>query len=576
MKASVEAEIQRILPFLPTTPPDETLEIIKSRRFLKDKRLIYGCEWVYDEVEQKKVRKVKVTCTACGGEDYLPYVSGGCGRYGSSWGFIDTTGTAVTDGNNCLCPCCGCGTAAMSRPSKNHAHRMNDHIFMSIHKVEGHLAVLSWLITKLVTHDGEVRWKSDLYEGAVIIDKTIVRVRGFFKYMYSMTWLDHWEYTQRFDYQFGAFHRDEVIWSGYEETDGTECEKSALVEYLKLNGALYAMEYLKLWLKHPNVENLVTAGFGDILNDCIDDATGYFNCYSKKNFDIKRVENTLDFKKVKPIDILGIEREDIPIARQGNVQKLNFYKRIKNHFGVVLDDEQLEFCKKLYYAHLWELIEFAEDNGVKVGIIHLLNYFKAQADKQKTDYDKTLVGASQMRDYWGMLKKVYNGLPPELLYPKDLRRAHDEIAERIREVENRAVNEKIVERAVALSKFILIDEDAGLMIRPAATHKEFVEEGKKLSHCVATYAKRHADAVTNIFFIRKTAEPDKPFYTLELNLTARKPYVVQNRGKGNRARTEEVERFEAAWLEHVKNIISKEKKNVKRSSKQRELARAGA
>lgn len=181
-----------------------------------------------------------------------------------------------------------------------------------------------------------------------------------------------------------------------------------------------------------------------------------------------------------------------------------------------------------------------------------------------------------MRDYWGMLKKVYNGLPPELLYPKDLRRAHDEIAERIREVENKAVNEKIEARSAELAKFILIDEDAGLMIRPAATHKEFVEEGKKLSHCVATYAKRHADAVTNIFFIRRTAEPDKPFYTLELNLTAREPYVVQNRGKGNRARTEEVERFEAAWLEHVKNIISKEKKNVKRSSKQRELARAGA
>lgn len=582
MKASVEAEIQRILPFLPTTPPDETLEIIKSRGFLKDKRLIYGCEWVYDEVEQKKVRKVKVTCTACGGEDYLPYVSGGCGRYGSNWGFIDTTGTAVTDGNNCLCPCCGCGTTAMSRPSKNHAHRMNDHIFMSIHKVEGHLAVLSWLITKLVTHDGEVRWRSDLYEGAVIIDKTIVRVRGFYKYMCSMTWLDHWEYTQRFDHQFGAFDRDEVIWSGYEETDGTECEKSALVEYLKLKGALYAMEYLKLWLKHPNVENLVTAGFGDILNDCIDDATGYFNCYSKKNFDIKRVENTLDFKKVKPIDILGIEHEDIPIARGGGIQRLQFYKKVKQRFSVELDSEWLEFCHKQNYNNIWQVADLGENNGHRVRIVHLLNYLKSQADKQKETYHRNLVDAGHLRDYWSMLLRVYKALPEELLYPKDLRRAHDTIQERVKAEENKAVNAKIEERAISLSRFNFYDEETGLFIRPAGSYKEFTKEGKTLHHCVETYATRHADGKTNIFFIRVIDEPDVPFYTLELAMPAEAPsrkevaHVVQNRGKHNCARTEAVEKFEALWLEHVKEIILKERRNVKRNSKARELARAGA
>jgi hypothetical protein len=188
------------------------------------------------------------------------------------------------------------------------------------------------------------------------------------------------------------------------------------------------------------------------------------------------------------------------------------------------------------------------------------------------------VKASQMRDYWGMLRKVYNSLPPELLYPKDLRRAHDEIQARIVEAENAVTNEKIKKRAVELAKFILIDEDAGLMIRPAAAHSEFINEGKKLSHCVARYAEKHAAGSTNIFFIRKTKEPDKPFFTLELNLSKKSPEVIQNRGKNNCARTEEVQQFEEAWLEHVKNIISKEKKNVKRGHEDRtgELARAGA
>ena len=67
MKASVEAEIQRILPFLPTTPPEDTIDVITARGFLRDERLLYGCEWVYDKLEKKKIRKVKVTCTRCGG-----------------------------------------------------------------------------------------------------------------------------------------------------------------------------------------------------------------------------------------------------------------------------------------------------------------------------------------------------------------------------------------------------------------------------------------------------------------------------------------------------------------------------
>lgn len=578
MKASVEEEIKRILPFIPTSPPDETLDEIKIRGFLRDKRLLYGCEWVYDEIAQKKVRKVKVICTECGGEEYLDYVSSGCGRYGNTWGFMDSTGDAITEGMNCLCPSCGCGTQAMSRPPKNRATRINDHVFMSIHKVEGHLAVLSWLITKLVRHDGTIIYRSDMYEGGVIIDKTIVRVRGFYKYMCSLTWLDHWEYTQRFDNQFGEFDRSEVIWSGYEETDGTECEKSAIVDYLKLYGRLYPMEYLKTWMKHPNAENLVTAGFGEILNDVIGDASGYFNCYRKKTFELKRVENSLDLNAVRPTDILGIDHEDIPVAMSGEYQKLRFYKQIKERFGIMLDADQMSFCKKQTYLHIHDLIDYGAEHGHDVKLVRLLNYLKKQADKQENGYDKSLVNAQHMRDYWSMLIKVYGNLPSELLYPKDLRKAHDEIQERIQETENAKVNAAIIARAEELSRFNYYDEGTMLFIRPAACHKEFINEGKKLNHCVARYAETHSKGLTNIFFIRCVDEPDKPYYTLELSLPKKagdEPYVIQNRGKGNCARTEEVERFEAAWLEHVKEIIKKEKKNGKRNHSERELAAAG-
>ncbi len=581
MKASIEEEIKRILPFLPTTPPEDTLEIVQGRGYLHDKRLIYGHEWVYDELEGKKVRKVKVICTACGGEDYLEYVENGCGRYGAGWGFIDSTGDAVTEGNNCLCPCCGCGTTAMRRPSKGHSSRINDHLFMSIHKVEGHLAVLSWLITKLVRCDGTVFYKSDMYEGVVVIDKTIVRVKGFFKYMTSITWLDHWEYTQRFDWQFGQYHADEVIYAEYDESDGTECEKSGLVPYLKAKGIgpLYPTEYLKLWLKHPHAENLITAGYAGILNDVLNEASGYFNTYTRQNFEIARVEKTLDLKKTRPIDILGIEPEDAYLAKTAGLRTLVFYRDIKKSFGVSLTDKQLFFCKGQTYSCILELLDYARDCGHDVKIVHLINYLQKQADMQTEAYDKTLVNARQMKDYLSMLYKVYGNLPPELIYPRDLRAAHDEIQARIEEEENSEVNEAIILRSAELARFNYYDEESMLFIRPAGSYGEFIREGKSLSHCVARYAKTHANGGTNIFFIRSVDEPDKPYYTLELRIDKGRIWVEQNRGSHNCARTEEVERFEAAWLEHVKEIVSKEKKgkkNGKRNHQSGDAERIGA
>ena len=84
-------------------------------------------------------------------------------------------------------------------------------------------------------------------------------------------------------------------------------------------------------------------------------------------------------------------------------------------------------------------------------------------------------------------------------------------------------------------------------------------EGKTLNHCVATYKNVHAAGKKAIFFIRREKEPDKPWYTLELDVE--KLTVVQNRGKCNCARTKQVEEFEQAWLEHIRTIgKSKEKR----------------
>ena len=102
-------------------------------------------------------------------------------------------------------------------------------------------------------------------------------------------------------------------------------------------------------------------------------------------------------------------------------------------------------------------------------------------------------------------------------------------------------------------------EKNGIFIRPAETQSELKREGEFLHHCVAGYAERHANGGTAIFFIRRSEEPEVPWYTLELdekNLTVR-----QNRGKHNCARTEEITEFENLWLEEIKVRKGKQKRS---------------
>jgi len=69
--------------------------------------------------------------------------------------------------------------------------------------------------------------------------------------------------------------------------------------------------------------------------------------------------------------------------------------------------------------------------------------------------------------------------------------------------------------------------------------KELIREGEKLKHCVGGYAKNYANAVTNIFVIRKIEDEEKPYYTVEI----KGEKITQVRGYKNKSPEEEVKIF---------------------------------
>lgn len=81
--------------------------------------------------------------------------------------------------------------------------------------------------------------------------------------------------------------------------------------------------------------------------------------------------------------------------------------------------------------------------------------------------------------------------------------------------------------------------DGKLLVRMAHDAGDLIREGREMQHCVGTYGRRVAEGQCFILFIRRAAEPDKAFYTVEIkpDLTGLK--IVQCRGYRNNDRSPE-------------------------------------
>ena len=114
------------------------------------------------------------------------------------------------------------------------------------------------------------------------------------------------------------------------------------------------------------------------------------------------------------------------------------------------------------------------------------------------------------------------------------------------------MDKKISKRVKNLKELTFTYKD--LIIRPAESSEEIIREGKKQIICIGGYVQRYADGITNLFFIRKKGEEEKPFFAVEISKELR---VVQVRGKRNCPRTQEVKEF--------MEVFEKEKLNNKKN-----------
>ncbi len=545
-------EYKDYLELLPLEPPAGSIEYCQSKGKLIGDLMIYEAAYVKDPITEKNEKKVKVKCTACGETYYLDYASaGGCSRgYNPApFGFFNyDLKTNVISGDATMCPECGAeATAKHIQVFYNGYYRMHSCHLMTVHKIDNQPALLTWFMEYTILRDGTKVIKTYPYEAYVYEKRKCFKFKGYESAFYYMHFTDYWRSVARSDDCFGK--ADFLLPFKKDIFYGTEFENSKIEIFAKVANP-HLISYMKLWQKHKNVENLVMQGFSSGINHLISKTGGGMNV-RRWSSNIEGIE----WSETRPHLMLGLDIEAYRFAKveHWSMDEIEFYRSHCN-------TKDWEFLKpenskriKSYGTH--NISELIKRN---LPVMKVLNYIEKQ--QRLFPENKDLLRINYYCDYIDYCRKLgFDISKPSVLFPKSLQRRHDDVIAQFRFKESAILNQKISERLPYLENFVF--EADGLIISPARSHKELIDEGEALNHCVASYSERHSEGKTTIFFIRKETEPDNPFFTLEFNF--KNQYVVQNRGNRNCARTDEVKAFEEKWLDFVR----KKKKELEKNGK---------
>lgn len=536
---------------VPTEPPEGLFDWCRKKR--KVNLLIYKVGYYYEPLEDRNKKCVECKCTACGAVTLQEYIkeNDNDGRIG----FVHSeTGDVIFGTKNTTCP--ECGKSVVARHVNSFGSRNGTVVErywpVTFHNINGNIAVLQWYGERRVDRTGKEELNIHQYSGAVFSKAEKIRLTGFyFNYWNRQCYIGKWETRKTFqdrvqDVKFEEVYQPEKILNVLQ---GTFAENSKLDVYLQCATKTYPVTYLRLFQRYPNVENLIMNGLSSYVNELIESSTSPYNKYvpTLKNF------KGLHLKKAKPTEILGISKDELRYIKKNHIENSIIDLYVHTHTqGITF--QNIEEIKDKYGSRIEPLI------GRRENIPKTMRYLEKQ--KKNLEAEKMYYNGPQyIVDYWNML--IQNGhytTDTDILYPQNIVKSHDE-EQRIMKITVSKENEKKFKKQYEkLKKYCFTC--GGLSIHPAESEIEMINEGRELHHCVATYATRHANGRTAIFFIRHTNEPDKPYFTLEYSFKYMR--VMQNRGYHNADRTEEVKKFEKQWVEFVKEVAGvKEEKERK-------------
>ena len=297
----------------------------------------------------------------------------------------------------------------------------------------------------------------------------------------------------------------------------TNIKKTAMFKYVPVHPAItcrslcWVMKYYIAAARYPDMEMIIKMGLIEYANRLIH---GYPTNINPRGRTIE--------------DRLRIYKSRIPymIKEKGNA-KTTYRFQLERKMGLHWSDEEIEIFDQMRednYDDKW-LIALKY-----VSLAKLKKYFtKQEIWPDKNDDWRVSRNKRECRteyyDYLAMRdEQGYDMTNDIILFPKDLKRRHDEmVLEREKHEQDKRQKEVLEKYPKIKTRYRKLSEKysaaaGGYIIRPAKDAAEIVAEGRALHHCVGgdNYLSGHNKGNSFILFLRPAQKKDIPFITVEI------------------------------------------------------------
>ena len=288
-----------------------------------------------------------------------------------------------------------------------------------------------------------------------------------------------------------------------------ELRQTGLAEWIRSHPVTDPEKYLAVWKRVPKMEQIWKAGLQRLTKEC------FHNCDSVRKLVLCPSEPGL-------IRALGLDTAKFRRLRQldGDTETLAWLQ-LEKRTGQRITDDMLCWSKKERISPR-DLVFIAD----RMSLVQIRNYL----ERQKRYFDDSCRQAlTTWQDYLAMAERLHYDTSDEIVYRvRKLRQRHDEL---VLQSEAGSLEEQASKMAakyphvnaicVELQEKYAYSDDDYTVLAPQDIF-EIIKEGRMLHHCVGNdgagerYYDRMERRESFIMFLRRTEEPNDPYYTLEI------------------------------------------------------------
>lgn len=288
-----------------------------------------------------------------------------------------------------------------------------------------------------------------------------------------------------------------------------ELRQTGLVEWIRSHPVTDPEKYLAVWKQIPKMEQIWKAGLSRLTAEC------FHFCD-----DVQKV--VLHPDEPGLIRALGLDSAKFRRLRQldGDTETLAWLQ-LEKRTGQRITDEMLRWSKKERISPR-DLVFIAD----RMSLVQIRNYLERQKEYFDGSCRQALI---TWQDYLAMAERLHYDTSDEIVYRvRKLRQRHDEL---VLQSEAGSLEEQASKMAakyphvnaicVELQEKYAYSDDDYTVLAPQDIF-EIIKEGRMLHHCVGNdgagerYYDRMERRESFIMFLRRTEEPNDPYYTLEI------------------------------------------------------------